>query len=174
MNTQIRNLFLVFAFLFVALVGMSSYWLWRAPDLEARQGNPNLVVRQLLIERGLIYAADGETVFARNREQEVDGQTWFRRRYPERGLAAHVHGYSTIQRSRTGLEEDCLPAGSRMGRVVEVSLRVAPGSSAAAVRSWIRSSRSTTPPSRCARGSWQYRHCASGTSATSRKSLRSG
>ena len=105
MNTQIRNLFLVFAFLFVALVGMSSYWLWRAPDLEARQGNPNLVVRQLLIERGLIYAADGETVFARNREQEVDGQTWFRRRYPERGLAAHVHGYSTIQRSRTGLEE---------------------------------------------------------------------
>jgi penicillin-binding protein A len=104
-NTQIRQLFYVFAFLFVALVGMSSYWLWRAPDLEARQGNPNLVVRQLLIERGLILAGDGETVLARNREQEVDGQTWYRRAYPQRGLAAHVVGYSTIQRSRTGLEE---------------------------------------------------------------------
>jgi len=104
-NAQIRQLFYVFAFLFVALVGMSSYWLWRAPDLEARQGNPNLVVRQLLIERGLILAADGETVLARNREQEVDGQTWYRRAYPQRGLTAHVVGYSTIQRSRTGLEE---------------------------------------------------------------------
>jgi peptidoglycan glycosyltransferase len=104
-NTQIRQLFYVFAFLFVALVGMSSYWLWRAPDLEARQGNPNLVVRQLLIERGLILAADGKTVLARNREQEVDGQTWYRRAYPQRGLTAHVVGYSTIQRSRTGLEE---------------------------------------------------------------------
>jgi peptidoglycan glycosyltransferase len=104
-NAQIRKLFYVFAFLFVALVGMSSYWLWRAPDLEARQGNPNLVVRQLLIERGLVLAADGETVLARNREQEVDGQTWYRRQYPQRGLTAHVVGYSTVQRSRTGLEE---------------------------------------------------------------------
>ena len=105
MNAQIRHLFYVFALLFVALVGMSSYWLWRAPDLEARQGNPNLVVRQLLIERVLVYAADGETVLARNREQEVDGQTWYRRQYPQQGLATHVVGYSTVQRSRTGLEE---------------------------------------------------------------------
>ena len=61
MNPQIRRLFLVFAFLFVALIATSTYWLWRAPDLEARQGNPTLVVRQLEIKRGLILAADGRT-----------------------------------------------------------------------------------------------------------------
>jgi hypothetical protein len=53
-NPQIRRLFTVFAFLFVALIAMATYWLWRAPDLEARRGNPTLVVRQLEIERGLI------------------------------------------------------------------------------------------------------------------------
>ena len=105
MNPQIRRLFYVFAFLFVALVGMSTYWLWRAPDLAARQGNPNLVVRQLTIERGLVYASDARTVLARNRPREVQGRTWYLRRYPQEGLAAHVVGYSTVQRSRTGLEE---------------------------------------------------------------------
>jgi peptidoglycan glycosyltransferase len=104
-NAQIRRLFFVFAALFVALVGMSSYWLWRAPDLEAREGNPNLVVRNLTIKRGLVYASDGRTVLAENRRRRVRGQTWYVRRYPLGGLAAHVVGYSTIQRSRTGLEE---------------------------------------------------------------------
>ena len=46
---------------------MSTYWLWKAPELEARRGNPQLVVRQVTIKRGLIYAADGKTVLARNR-----------------------------------------------------------------------------------------------------------
>jgi penicillin-binding protein A len=104
-NEQIRKLFFVFCALFVALVAMSTYWLWRAPELEARQGNPNLVVRQLTIERGTIYAGDGRTVLARNRKREVQGRTWYLRRYPTRGLAAHTVGYSTIARSRTGLEE---------------------------------------------------------------------
>ena len=105
MNTQIRRLFLVFAVLFGALVAMSTYWLWRAPELEARQGNPNVVVRQLTIERGRIFAADGKTVLAGNRKEKVQGRTWYLRRYPERGLAAQAIGYSTIQRSRSGLEE---------------------------------------------------------------------
>src|SRR5947208_1649094 len=59
MNPQIRRLFFVLVLLFTALVGIASYWLWKAPDLEARQGNPNLIVRQLTIKRGLIYAANG-------------------------------------------------------------------------------------------------------------------
>jgi peptidoglycan glycosyltransferase len=104
-NAQIRRLFLVLAVLFVALVGMSSYWLWKAPDLEARRGNPQLVVRQVTIERGLILAADGQTDFAVNRKRRVQGQTWFLRRYPTEELVAQLVGYSTIQRSRTGLEE---------------------------------------------------------------------
>jgi peptidoglycan glycosyltransferase len=103
-NNQIRRLFFVFAFLFVALIGMSSYWLWRAPELDARQGNPNQVVRQLTIDRGKILSADG-VVLATNRKRKVQGQTWYLRRYPQNGLTAHPVGYSTVERSRTGLEE---------------------------------------------------------------------
>ena len=105
MNAQIRRLFLVFAALFVALVAMSTYWLWKAPDLEARLGNPQLVVRQVTIKRGLIYAANGKTIFATNRKRRVQGRTWYLRRYPTEGLVAHAVGYSTIERSRTGLEK---------------------------------------------------------------------
>ena len=105
MNPQIRRLFFVFAALSFALVGMSTYWLWRAPELEARQGNPNLVVRQLTIKRGKIFAANAKTVLAANRRKNMQGRTWFLRRYPQRELTAQVVGYSTIGRSRTGLEE---------------------------------------------------------------------
>jgi penicillin-binding protein A len=105
-NPQIRSLFLVFTFLFVALIATATYWLWRAPDLEARQGNPNLIVRQLEVQRGLIYASNGRAVLARNRKRELeDGRVWWLRRYPERELTAHAVGYSTIARSRTGLEQ---------------------------------------------------------------------
>jgi peptidoglycan glycosyltransferase len=104
-NPQIRRLFLVFALLFVALIATATYWLWRAPDLEARQGNPTLIVRELEIERGLILAADGRTRLAANRRRELeDGRVWYLRRYPRGPLTAHAVGYSTIGRSRTGLE----------------------------------------------------------------------
>ena len=84
MNPQIRRLFFVLVTLFVAVIGMSTWWLWKAPDLEARRGNPNLLVKQLTIERGRIFAADGKTVFARNRKvkQKSLGRTWFLRVYP--------------------------------------------------------------------------------------------
>jgi penicillin-binding protein A len=105
-NPQIRRLFFVFTFLFVALVATSTYWLWRAPDLEARQGNPNLIVKQLTIKRGLVYASDGRTVLAgRQRVKLRDGRVWYVRRYPQAKLAAHPVGYSTIERARTELEE---------------------------------------------------------------------
>jgi penicillin-binding protein A len=105
-NPQIRSLFLVFTFLFVALIATATYWLWRAPDLEARQGNPPLVVRQLEVRRGLIYASNGQTPLARNRRRELeDGRVWWLRRYPQGELTAHAVGYSTIARSRTGLEQ---------------------------------------------------------------------
>jgi penicillin-binding protein A len=122
MNTRIRRLFLVFAFLFVAVIATSTYWLWRAPDLEARQGNPTLVVRQLTIKRGLIYAADGRTLLAtRRRVRLEDGRIWYVRRYPQRELTAHPVGYSTIERSRTELERsqnDVLTGSSKDLRTV--------------------------------------------------------
>jgi peptidoglycan glycosyltransferase len=104
-NPQIRRLFLVFAFLFVALIATATYWLWRAPDLEARQGNPQ-IVRELEIERGLILGANGRTRLAANRKRTLeDGTVWYLRRYPQRSLTAHAVGYSTVGRSRTGLEK---------------------------------------------------------------------
>src|SRR4029453_2593980 len=47
------------------------------------------------------------TVFARNRavRKKNLGVTWFLRVYPRGELAAHPLGYSTIERSRTGLEK---------------------------------------------------------------------
>jgi peptidoglycan glycosyltransferase len=86
---------------------MTTYWLWKAPDLEARQGNPNLIVRQLTIDRGRIYASDGRTVLAGNRKvrKKSLGRTWYLRTYPRGELTAHPVGYSTIERSRAGLEE---------------------------------------------------------------------
>lgn len=105
MNRQLRRLFLVLCLLFTAVIATSTYWLWRAPQLEARRDNPTLLVRQVTIKRGRIYAADGRTLLATNRRRKVQGQTWYLRRYPQGPLAAAVVGYSTIARSRTGLEE---------------------------------------------------------------------
>jgi penicillin-binding protein A len=106
-NAQVRRLFFVLAGLFVALIAMTTYWLWKAPDLEARQGNPQLIVQQLTIDRGSIFASDGRTVFAKNRvvKRKQLGRTWYIRTYPTDELAARPVGYSTIERSRTGLEE---------------------------------------------------------------------
>ena len=111
----------------MALVATATYWLWRAPDLEARQGNPTLVVRQLEIRRGFIYASDGETVLARNRRRELeDGRVWWLRRYPQGELAAHAVGYSTVERARTGLEEslnDFLTgSNANLGTVLDTTL----------------------------------------------------
>jgi penicillin-binding protein A len=104
-NPQIRSLFVVCSVLFAALAGVTTYWLWRAPELEARRGNPSLVVRQVTIKRGLIFAAGGKTVFARNHRQKVQGKTWYLRHYPTRKLVAQTVGYSTVGRSRAGLEK---------------------------------------------------------------------
>ena len=62
----------------MALIATATYWLWRAPDLEARQGNPQLIVRDLEVERGLILAADGRTELAANRRRRLeDGRVWY-------------------------------------------------------------------------------------------------
>ena len=106
-NPQIRRLFFVFAFLFVALIAMSTYWLWRAPELEARQGNPTLVVRQLDDQARADLGADGRTSWRANRQRKLEaGRTWYLRALPAAsGSPRTPVGYSTIERSRTGLEQ---------------------------------------------------------------------
>ena len=103
MNRQITRLALAGVGLIVSLVVATTYWqAWAAGDLADRQDNQIQRVAQFTIERGAI-AAKG-TGLARNREEKVGGRTLYFREYPQRGLAAHVHGYSTQSRFRTGLE----------------------------------------------------------------------
>ena len=105
MNGQIMRLTYVALGLVGALVVMTTYWqTWAAAGLAARQDNAIRRVAEFSIDRGLIFSFDPRRRLARNRERVVDGKTLYFRRYPYGSLAAHVVGYSTVGRSRTGLE----------------------------------------------------------------------
>jgi peptidoglycan glycosyltransferase len=105
MNRQIIRLTYVALALVAALVVMTTYWqTWAAPSLAARADNSIRRVAEFSIDRGLIFSFEPRRRLARNREREIDGKTLFFRRYPYGPLAAHVVGYSTVGRSRTGLE----------------------------------------------------------------------
>jgi penicillin-binding protein A len=105
MNRQIMRLTYVALALVGALVVMTTYWqTWAAAGLAARQDNAIRRVAEFSIDRGLVFSFDPRRRLARNRERVVDGKTLFFRRYPYGSLAAHVVGYSTVGRSRTGLE----------------------------------------------------------------------
>jgi penicillin-binding protein A len=105
MNKQISRIALFSLVLLAALVGATTYWqVWAAPGLAARQDNAIQRVAQFRIKRGLIYASDGKTVLARNVARNESGQTLFFRTYPTHSFAAHIIGYSTQSRSRTGIE----------------------------------------------------------------------
>jgi peptidoglycan glycosyltransferase len=104
MNAEIRRVAFVGLVLIGALVVGTTYWqAWAAGDLAARQDNAIKSVAQFKIKRGLIRAADG-TLLAANRQKNVDGQTFYFRRYPQGDLASNIIGYSTQARSRAGLE----------------------------------------------------------------------
>jgi peptidoglycan glycosyltransferase len=105
MNGQIIRLTYVALALVGALVVMATYWqTWAAASLADRQDNAIRRVAEFSIDRGLIFSFEPRRRLARNRERQVDGKTLFFRRYPYGPLAAHVVGYSTVERSRTGLE----------------------------------------------------------------------
>jgi penicillin-binding protein A len=104
MNRQIARLGLVGVGLVAALIVATTYWqTWATAGLADRQDNEIQRVAQFSIKRGLIRAADG-TILATNRKKRVAGQTLYFRRYPQHGLFAHIVGYSTQSRSRSGLE----------------------------------------------------------------------
>jgi penicillin-binding protein A len=103
-NRQIARLALVGLGLVGALIVATTYWqTWATAGLADRQDNEIQRVAQFSIKRGLIRAADG-TILATNRKKRVAGQTLYFRRYPQHGLFAHIVGYSTQSRSRSGLE----------------------------------------------------------------------
>ncbi len=105
MNGQIVRLTYVALGLVALLVAMTTYWqTWAAAGLAARQDNSIKRVAEFSVDRGLIFSFEPRRRLARNRERQVEGRTLFFRRYPYGPLAAHVVGYSTVARSRTGLE----------------------------------------------------------------------
>jgi peptidoglycan glycosyltransferase len=104
-NKQITRVAVVGMVLLAALIFGTTYWqAWAASSLADRQDNSIQRVAEFSVKRGKIYAADGKTVLADNVKRRVGGQTLYFRKYPQRGLAAHIVGYSTQVRSRAGLE----------------------------------------------------------------------
>lgn len=105
MNRQIARLMYVSLALVGVLVVMTTYWqTWAAAGLADRQDNAIKRVAEFAVDRGLIYSWQPRKRLARNVERDVGGKTLFFRRYPQGLLAAHIIGYSTVARSRTGLE----------------------------------------------------------------------
>ncbi len=104
MNRQITRLAVAGVTLIAALIVATTYWqTWAAAGLNDRQDNAVQRVAEFSIKRGRILAASGR-VLAENRTRRVSGRRLYFRRYPERGLTAHVVGYSTQMRSRAGIE----------------------------------------------------------------------
>jgi penicillin-binding protein A len=107
MNKQISRIAIVALIMLAALIVATTYWqAWEAPTLAAKQDNAIQRVAQFRIRRGLIYASDGKTVLAANVAKKTGGQTLYYRRYPTHGLASQVLGYSTVGRSRAGVERE--------------------------------------------------------------------
>ena len=104
MNPQLRRVARTAMGLIVVLIVATTYWqTWARPGLAARQDNEIQRVAEFQVRRGLILAP--ARVLARNRAQKRGGKTFYFRRYPQGPLAASVVGYSTISRSRAGLEK---------------------------------------------------------------------
>jgi peptidoglycan glycosyltransferase len=105
MNKQIVRLTQVALVLVGVLVVMTTYWqTWAAAGLADRQDNAIRRVHEFSIDRGLVFSFEPRKRLARNRERVIDGRNLYFRRYPYGPLTAHVVGYSTVGRSRTGLE----------------------------------------------------------------------
>ena len=104
MNRQILRLSGVAMILLAALIVATTYWqTWARADLAEKQDNAIQRVAQFSIRRGAIEA--GGRLLAGNRRKFVDGRALYFRRYPLDPLTAHVVGYSTAARARTGLEK---------------------------------------------------------------------
>jgi len=125
MNRQITRVATVGMALLIGLIVATTYWqTWARPALAERQDNEIQRVAQFQIKRGLILSPS--RVLARNTERRAGGRTFYFRRYPQGKLTAHVVGYSTAARSRTGLELSLNPlltgSGQSLASLVDQSL----------------------------------------------------
>jgi peptidoglycan glycosyltransferase len=126
-NKQITRLAVTGVALIVAVIVGTTYWqTWAVAGLNDRQDNAIRRVAEFAIDRGEIRGRFGKRLYATNVKRRVSGKNLFFRRYPQRGLAAHVHGYSTVGRARSGLEKsfnDYLTgSNANLGTVVDTTL----------------------------------------------------
>jgi peptidoglycan glycosyltransferase len=104
-NRQIVRLTYVALILVGVLVVMTTYWqTWAAAGLADRQDNAIKRVAEFAVDRGLILSDRPRKRLARNKPRKVGAKTLYFRAYPQGPLTAHLVGYSTVARSRTGLE----------------------------------------------------------------------
>ena len=125
MNKQLLRLSVVSLVFLAALVVSTTYWqTWAGADLANRRDNSIEQVAQLSIDRGDIVA--GGEVFAKSVPHRTHGLTIYSRRYPQKGLAAQVVGYSTGVGNQTGLEQslnDYLTgANTNLGNAIQQTL----------------------------------------------------
>ena len=125
MNANIARLAGAALVLLSSLVVATTYWqTWARPALAERQDNAIQRVVEFTVKRGDIAARS--RLLARNRAIEKDGRTLYFRRYPVGPLTAHVVGYSTVSRSRAGLErslnDDLTGSRGSLASLVETSL----------------------------------------------------
>src|SRR5258708_11008850 len=107
MNRQISRIALIALLLLASLIVATTYWqTWAPGSLAAKQDNEIQRVAQFRIDRGKIYASDGKTVLAENYKKKSAGQTFYYRTSPTHGLASQTVGYSTVGRSRAGIERE--------------------------------------------------------------------
>jgi peptidoglycan glycosyltransferase len=105
MNTQLRHLAVVAAVLIAVLIGFTTYWQsWAGGELANRQGNAVQLVAQLQVDRGTIYAANGQRL-AWSVPHKKGGLTTYARRYTQDSAFSQVLGYATAGQTQTGLEE---------------------------------------------------------------------
>lgn len=104
MNRSLHRLFLAMSAGFVLLILMLGYWqVVDASDLRERGDNTQAQRAERLIDRGIIYSADGRRL-AVSRPRRVDGQRIYERVYPQKTVAAHVVGYAAPMEGKTGVE----------------------------------------------------------------------
>jgi penicillin-binding protein A len=89
-NTQLRHVAVVAALLIAVLIAATTYWQsWAGGELANKQGNAVQLVTQLQIDRGTIFAANGERL-AWSVPHKKSGLTTYSRRYTPSPAFAQV------------------------------------------------------------------------------------
>ena len=99
----------VFGGLCIAVVGivvMLTWWqLIEAQTLRNRSANQQRAYYEQRIKRGVVSAAGGQVLARSQPSSTRNGDQIWRRTYPRKQLAAHVVGYYTLGKSKTGIEK---------------------------------------------------------------------